>query len=126
MEEELYRQNILEHYRFPHNKRALQDATLTGKGYNASCGDSLDLYLSLKGDRVSDASFEGEGCAVSIAAVSMLTDKVKDKTLDELRALAPGDIYNMLGVKISQGRVNCALLGYEAMQQALKKPTTND
>lgn len=125
-DEELYRQNILELYKHPHNKREMTDATLSGVGVNVSCGDKINFYIKLDlptgqagDDRVSGVSFTGDGCAISIASVSMLTDKVKNKTLDELRALAPGDIYNMLGVQISPGRVNCALLGYEAMNHAL-------
>lgn len=87
---------------------------------NRSCGDMIDIYMKLKGKEVIEVSFSGDGCAVSIASVSMLTDKIKGKTLNEIKAISPGDIYNMLGVKISQGRVNCALLGYEALQHALK------
>lgn len=120
MDEELYRQNILEFYKYPHNKSEMTGADLVGEGVNASCGDKITFYMGLDGDRVAEVSFDGDGCAVSMASVSMLTDKVKGKTLDELRALAPGDIYNMLGVQISPGRVKCALLGYEAMNKALK------
>ncbi|MEK7614070.1 MAG: Fe-S cluster assembly sulfur transfer protein SufU [Patescibacteria group bacterium] len=120
MDEELYRQNILEHYKNSHNKRIIFDATAEGKGKNASCGDLITFYLKAENDIVADASFVGIGCAVSQAAASMLTDKVKGMKLRELRAIVPGDIYNMLGVKISPGRASCALLGYEAMSQALK------
>ncbi|MFA5841948.1 MAG: SUF system NifU family Fe-S cluster assembly protein [Candidatus Paceibacterota bacterium] len=119
MDEELYRQNILEHYKEPHNKRIILDATMEGKGKNANCGDLITFYLKVDGDVVTDVSFVGVGCAVSQAAASMLTDKVKGKTINELKAIAPGDVYNMLGVQISPGRVDCALLGYKAMSQAL-------
>ncbi len=119
MQQELYKENILELYRHPHNKREIEDATHKGEGVNPSCGDKITFYLKLKDDRVEDVSFWGDGCAISMATVSMLTDKIKGLTINDLRAIAPGDIYNMLGVKISPGRVNCALLGYEAMNHAL-------
>lgn len=119
MNEELYKQNILEHYRNPRNKRIILDATAEGKGKNVSCGDLITFYLKIENDKVDDAAFVGIGCAISQAAASMLTDKIIGKMLPEVRTLAPGDIYNMLGIKISPGRVNCALLGYEAMNRAL-------
>jgi nitrogen fixation NifU-like protein len=119
-EEELYKQNILEHYKAPHNKRIILDATLEGKGKNANCGDLITFYLKIDGDVVTDAAFVGVGCAISQAAASMLTDKVEGLTVNGLRSMSPGDIYNMLGVRISPSRANCALLGYEAMNKALK------
>lgn len=120
IDEEVYRQNILEHYKNSHNKRIIFDATAEGKGKNANCGDLITLYLKVENDTVMDASFVGIGCAVSQAAASMLTDKVKGMKLNDVRAMAPGDIYNMLGIKISPGRADCALLGYGAMNRALK------
>ncbi len=121
MDEELYRQNILEHYRNPHNKRIILDATAEGKGKNADCGDIITFYLKVADNVVTDAAFVGIGCAISQAAASMLADKARGLTTNDLRSMAPGDIYNMLGVKINPWRVNCALLGYEAMNQALKQ-----
>jgi len=117
--EELYKQNILDHYKNPRNKRKITDFTFHGSAVNASCGDKIDFYVNLKNDAADDASFTGEGCAISQAAASMLTEKVTGKTSSELRFLSPGDIYTMLGVKISPGRVSCALLAYQALSKAL-------
>ena len=121
MDEELYSQNILELYRHPHNKGVMKGATMSGEGINASCGDRVSFFMKVNGDKVMESSFDGEGCAISLAAASMLTDKVNGMSMNQLRAITPGDIYNMLGIKISPARVNCALLGYEALEQALKK-----
>lgn len=123
MHEELYKENILDHYKRPRNKRELPGFTMRGEGVNASCGDAIALYMKLDGEKAekaADASFTGEGCAISQAAASMLTEKMKGMELAALRMLAPGDIYTMLGVRISPGRANCALLPYEALQKALK------
>lgn len=122
--EELYKENILDHNAHPHNKRAILGAHREAEALNASCGDSALLQISFDEDcRVNDVAFQGEGCAVSQAALSMLTDKLQGMTQGELRLLSPGDIYTMLGVVISPSRVNCALLGYEALQKILKQPS---
>lgn len=122
----MYRQNIMEHYHNPKNKRIILEPSAEGKGKNASCGDLISFYLKMDGDTVADAAFVGVGCAISQAASSMLSDKIIGMKINDVRALAPGDVYNMLGVKISSGRVSCALLGYEAMGQALKQINVND
>lgn len=120
MDEEIYKENILDHYKHPRGKRAMEHPTAVGKGVNANCGDSVVLYLALAEGRVRDVSFEGEGCAISQAATSMLAEKLRGMELEAVRMLAPGDIYSMLGIRISPGRANCALLSYEALNQALK------
>ena len=121
MDEELYKENILEHYRNPRNKGATLDFDLKGEAHNASCGDDIYFYIKFdSNDKIEKASFEGSGCAISQAVASMLTDEIVGKTKDELKTLSPGEIYNMLGIKISPARVNCALLAYEAISHSLK------
>jgi len=122
MDEEIYKENILDHNRNPHNKKALEDFDLKGEGKNVSCGDSIVLFIKFDEDgKIKDVGFEGDGCAISQAATSMLTDKIKGKTQDEIKLLSPGDIYDMLGIKISPGRTKCALLPYEALNESFKK-----
>lgn len=121
MDEELYKENLLDHNKNPHNKRVIAGAHSEAEARNASCGDHGTLFISFDDNgRVLDAAFQGEGCAVSQAGLSMLTDKLRGMTKAELKLLSPGDIYTMLGVTISLSRVNCALLGYEALQKLLK------
>jgi nitrogen fixation NifU-like protein len=116
MDEEIYKENILEHNRNPHNKKVLLDFDLKGEGKNVSCGDSVTLFVKFGEEgKVSDVGFEGDGCAISQAATSMLTDKIKEMDKEKLRLISPGDIYDMLGIKISHGRTKCALLPYEAL-----------
>lgn len=119
--EELYKENILNHYRNPHNKGELLSFTFMGEGKNASCGDEIFFYVKLDNDeKVEDVKFFGNGCAISQASASMLTDKIIGLEFSQIKSLTPGDIYNMLGIKISQGRVNCALLSYEALNRGVK------
>jgi len=122
MDEEIYKENILDHNRNPHNKKALGDFDLKGEGRNVSCGDSIVLFIKFgKDGKIIDVGFEGDGCAISQAATSMLTDKIKGMSMKDLKLLSPGDIYNMLGIKISLGRTKCALLPYEALNEGFKK-----
>lgn len=120
MEEEIYKQNILDHYKNPRNKEKLKSFDLSGSARNTSCGDAVFIFIRLKNGVVPQASFDGYGCAISQAGASMLTEKVKGMKLEELKLLSPGDMYNMLGVKISPGRSGCALLAYQALEGALK------
>lgn len=121
MYDEMYQENILDHYKHPHNKRVVSNAHMEAETHNASCGDYTTLQMCFDDvGHISDIAFQGEGCALSQAVLSMLTDMLKGKTLNELKLLSPGDIYTMLGVSVSPGRVNCALLGYAALQKILK------
>lgn len=122
MNEEIYKQNILNHYKSPHNKGVLSAYQIKTEGTNQSCGDSLVLYLSFDENKhIHAVSFEGDGCAISQSAASMLTDKIRDKSIEELKLLTPGDMYTMLGITISPGRSKCALLSYGTLCDAIKK-----
>lgn len=121
MNDELYKENILDHYRNPRNKEALSGFDMKGEGVNASCGDKVTFFVKFDDDgKVAGASFEGDGCAISQASTSMLTEKIKGMSRDELKLLSPGDIYDMLGIRISPGRTKCALLPYEALSNGLQ------
>lgn len=120
MDETIYKENILDHYSYPHNKQKMKNPTTKGEGLNANCGDEMTLYLKIDDDKVKEASFIGEGCAISLAGASMLTDKIKGMGIKELKTITPGTIYTMLGIHISPSRTNCALLAYEALGNSIK------
>ena len=84
---DLYQEVIREHNRRPHNFRVIDAASAKQEGYNPLCGDRLTLYLTLDGDVIKDASFQGSGCAISKASASLMTDAVKGKTVAEARDL---------------------------------------
>ena len=122
MEDELYRQNILDHNRNPRNYGKLSVCDIRESGKNANCGDDVTLYIKFgNNDIVSEISFDGYGCAISKAGASMLTEYAKGKSIDELRSTTEDDIYKMFGVQINPGRKNCALLAYKTLQKILKK-----
>ena len=80
---ELYQEVIFDHYRKPRNFRRMVDANHSAEGYNPMCGDKVTIYLKVEDGRISDASFEGAGCAISTASASLMTDSLKGKTTAE-------------------------------------------
>jgi nitrogen fixation protein NifU and related proteins len=112
----LYQARILDHYKHPRNKREMSDADVVKRASNPSCGDTLTLYVRFEGEALVDVSFVGEGCAVSQASASLLTEKLRGMTKSDACALTVEDIFAMLGVPISPGREKCALLAWGALQ----------
>lgn len=119
MNEALYKQHILDHYKNPRNKAEMEDPDITHVAKNASCGDSYILYLQVRDTRISACTFSGVGCAISQASASMLTEKVIGMSVTEAKQVTEQDIYAMLGVPISLGREKCALLVYHALKEAI-------
>ena len=120
MTDALYKEHILDHYRHPRNVGRLDAPSFVGRETNPWCGD--EVLFSVKFDAhgaVEAASFEGTGCAVSLAAASLLTEFVKNKKMDAVGAINHIDIMNLLGVVVSPGRVDCATLALKALQKGL-------
>lgn len=120
-EQEIYKENIIDHYKHPHNKRQLENPTCKERGINPLCGDHLELFLKVENQHVVGVSFEGDGCAISQASASMLTDLVLGKSLAELKNLTEDQIYNLLGIPISHTRRKCALLSLNTLHKAIEK-----
>ena len=111
MSSEIYKEIILDNYRNPRNFGDLEDPDIEHKDYNPLCGDELRFQIKLDEDqRVGEVRFTGQGCAISQASASMLTERIQDMTLDEIRALEKKDILDMLGINVSPTRLTCALL----------------
>ncbi|MEI8229704.1 MAG: iron-sulfur cluster assembly scaffold protein [Candidatus Peregrinibacteria bacterium] len=118
---DLYAEHILEHFRSPRRKSLLPHPTVEREEVNASCGDTLTLQLSFKKDTVSSVGWDGTGCAVSQAGMSMLAETLTGKTLAELETMQPKDMRIILGVPISARRLKCALLPLLALRNALRQ-----
>lgn len=137
----LYQQLILEHYKKPRNKGEIADRTAEIHMRNPTCGDEVKLQLRVEDGTVVDVGFTGQGCSISQAAVSMMTQKLRGASIDDALALGRrftemmhgdeeaardrqlGDLRALQGVSRFPVRVKCALLGFDALQEALKSET---
>jgi nitrogen fixation protein NifU and related proteins len=116
--DDMYRDYILDHYKNPRNSGELPGATNTYHDSNPLCGDEITMSLLIDDDHVKDVRFQGKGCAISQASASILTEEIKGKTLDEVKAIDRQHILENLGIPISPARVKCALLGLKTLKGA--------
>ena len=119
MMDDLYRQYILDHFREPRNYGAIEDADIHAADTNPLCGDRIAFDLKIQDGRVKEVRFSGRGCAISQASASMLTEKIEGASLEELQALTPQDVFDMLGVEIGPARQRCALLSLRVLHQGI-------
>jgi len=119
MSEEIYKQNIIDHYNHPRNKAKMFEPDIEQVAKNPSCGDSYILYLRVTDETIQDATFSGVGCAISTAVSSMLTEKIKGMSVQDAKKITKDDIFEMLKIEISIGREKCALLLFNALHDAL-------
>ncbi len=140
----LYQQLILEHYKKPRNRGTLEDSTVEVHMRNPACGDEIKLQMRIEDDVIRDLRFLGEGCSISQASVSMMTTMLKDRPLDDAIALARRftemmhgdpeaakdrslkDLRALQGVSKFPIRVKCALLGFDAMQEAIRQTRSDE
>jgi nitrogen fixation protein NifU and related proteins len=135
--DEMYRDIVMDHYRYPRGRKKLPDATIRNEGQNPVCGDEIEVALKLQNDRVEDISVECMGCAISTASGSMLADAIKGKTISEVKVIAGaikailkgeeppadielGDLEALGGVKNFPVRIKCALLSWTTLIDAIE------
>ena len=135
---DLYQQVILDHNRKPRNFHSIEHPSGKSEGYNPLCGDRLTVYVQLEGDRIKDVSFEGNGCAISKASASLMTESVKGKSREEIEKLFTqvhqmltagpdasvdleglGKLAAFAGVREFPVRVKCATLAWHTLNAAL-------
>ncbi len=117
--DELYRENILDHYKRPRHFGRPDAFDLEFEDVNPLCGDEQHVYISLDAaGRVDEVAFEGRGCAISTAATSMLTEELGGKTREDLLRLDKDFVLDLLGIEISATRMKCALLGLKVVKSA--------
>lgn len=117
----VYKENILDHYKHPHNKKEVDNPTCAHAAVNLSCGDTINVMLQIQDDKVVDTGFSGKGCAISQASMSMLSEEIKGKSIAEIQKMGRADILEMLGIPIGIVRMRCALLGLRATQSAIEE-----
>lgn len=124
--ESMYREQILDHYRNPRNYGELDEPTVTHTGENPMCGDEIQVDLQLNSGTIEAISFTGDGCAISQAAASLLTEQLTGTDVTELEAMGRDDMVELLGVEISPMRVKCAVLAEKVAQDAYSKHVDSD
>lgn len=118
---DIYREELLEHYRHPQNFGKLKKYTYSADKPNPLCGDEIILQLlEDKQGKIKDAKFQGVGCVLSIASASLLTEWMKGKSRQQLARLKPEQVVKNLSIEVGPARRKCALLVYEALQEILK------
>ena len=151
IDDDLYRQIILDHYSNPRCHCRLESPTLTAEGNNPTCGDEIELDLQVEEGIIKDVGFVGDGCSISVASSSMLAEMIKGKTINEAVKLAKtfkarllshsaessdageaceevdiGELEALDGVKDYPVRIKCALLGWETLLSALNQPQNSE
>jgi nitrogen fixation protein NifU and related proteins len=113
---DMYQENILDHYENPRNFGHLDKPDESAHDTNPLCGDTFDMELKFKGNKIEDVKFSGHGCAISTASASMLTEKIKKMNVEKIKKLDQKDIIDMLGIPLSHVRIKCAMLPLKVLK----------
>ena len=117
---DMYTENIIDLYKNPRNKGTLENPTHENSRNNPLCGDEITIQLITDNNKIEDVKFDGIGCAISQASASMLTDKIKGMSIENIKKINKDDVLGMLHIPISSGRLKCALLSLDTLKGALE------
>lgn len=115
-----YADNILDHFRHPRNAGAMKKPTVRHREENLSCGDAVTIDLEITGETIRNVRWKGTGCAISQAAMSLLSESLEGMTTSEAQSLTKKDVLALLGVPVGTRRMKCALLGLHTLRNALR------
>jgi nitrogen fixation NifU-like protein len=121
--EQMYREQILDHYKNPRSHGVVEDADARAEGVNPLCGDEVTISVAFAedGDTIRDVAFEGRGCAISQASSSMLMEMVKGRKASEVAAMPKDELLEEIGIPLTPVRLKCAILGLGVLKVALHK-----
>jgi nitrogen fixation NifU-like protein len=123
--DDLYRENILDHYKSPRNHGTIEDADASAEGMNPLCGDEVTITLAFgaDGETIEDVRFAGRGCAISQASTSMLTELIKGRKAADVLEFEKEELLEEVGIPLTPIRLKCAILGLHTLKVALGKAT---
>lgn len=116
-----YKEELTDHFKNPRNYGVLEDASIKTEEHNPSCGDSVQLQLLVQDDVVKKIAFTGKGCVISLAAASMLTQKVLGMNLNSILEISNDTIAKMVSIPLGPTRLKCALLSLNALQNGIRE-----
>ncbi|MFC1685415.1 iron-sulfur cluster assembly scaffold protein [Nanoarchaeota archaeon] len=120
-ESEIYKKNIIEHYRNPKNTGKLTIYTLRAREVNPVCGDEMEVYAFFENKILKDIKFDAFGCSISIASASMVSEAIKGKSIEKIQTMTKDDVLEILGIKaLGATRLKCATLLLNTLKQGLK------
>lgn len=119
MDEKIYQEELLEHFKYPKHRKRLQDPDFTAGHYNPSCGDRISIEGKFDNQHITDLGFTASGCVISQATASMLTELCIGKTAEQILQLNKDDIVTLIGIPLGPTRLKCALLSLEVLHQGL-------
>ncbi|MFS8130423.1 MAG: iron-sulfur cluster assembly scaffold protein [Candidatus Dojkabacteria bacterium] len=112
---------ILQNYKEPSNFGVpTWEPSSTSSMQNLTCGDEVTVYLKIKGDKLEQVAFKGEGCSISIATASILSEEFKNKDVAEVLKYSENELIDLLGIELTTSRRNCALISLEAIKEAIR------
>jgi nitrogen fixation protein NifU and related proteins len=120
MEDPLYREIILEHWQHPQNFGVIEGADFDESGNNPLCGDQLRLTGKVEEGKLTQIAFTGQGCAISRASASLLTERIEGQTIEEIGKLSATDVLDELGLSLTPARMKCALLVYSCLRKVVE------
>ncbi|MCL4452130.1 MAG: SUF system NifU family Fe-S cluster assembly protein [Candidatus Thermoplasmatota archaeon] len=119
MNDEVYTEILLDHYRSPRNYGSVENPSAQITEHNPLCGDTVHFSLKVEGGKIVDIKFVGQGCSISQGAASILTELVKGKSVAEVQAITDADFLKILGIRLGPNREKCALLSLNALKKAI-------
>lgn len=121
MDDSLYRENLMDHYKNPRNRGSIVGASVSSAADNPFCGDSLVLDMLVEKGIITDFKFDGEMCAVGIAAASMLSEEIIGKSVEEAKKFDKEKMLAFFSEELTTSRIKCATLALQALQEGIKK-----
>lgn len=116
----LYKENILDHFKNPRNYGKLSDFSHSAQLNNSSCGDELSLNLKIEDGIIKEIGFEGRGCAISLASMSILSEMLKGKALNEVKGISKEELLREVGMEETSPRIKCVLLSLETFRKSVE------